>query len=110
MRYTEVDQRIDALAAKQYGVVTRQQAFELGASERFVQRRLSGGDWSRPVPAVYIVMRTADTWRRQCKIAELSVAGSAICGRSAAALHELSGFRPGPLHLLIQSPRFTDTP
>lgn len=99
MRHTEIDQRIGALAARQYGAFSRQQAFDLGASERFVARRLAGKCWIRAAPAVYVLAQSSGTWRRQCKVAELSVVGSAIAGRSAAALHELPGFRPGPIEL-----------
>ena len=95
MRYTEIDRRIDGLAAKQFGVFSRQQAFDLGASERFVKRRLQEKYWLRPVPAVYMLARSPGTWKRQCKIGELSIDGAAIAGFSAAALHELPGFRPG---------------
>ena len=100
MRYTEIDRRIDAVAAKQFGAFSRQQAFDRGASERFVQRRLASGDWIRPVTAVYALARSPGTWKRQCKIAELSVAGSAIAGSAAAALHKLDGFRPGRIELV----------
>ena len=79
---------------------SRQQAFDRGASERFVQRRLASGDWIRPVTAVYALARSPGTWKRQCKIAELSVAGSAIAGSAAAALHKLDGFRPGRIELV----------
>jgi len=46
-----------------------------------------------------VLAQRSGTWRRQCKVAEVSVDGSAIAGRSAAALHELPGFRPGPIEL-----------
>jgi hypothetical protein len=100
MRYTDVDRRIEALAGKQFGAFSRQQAFELGASERFVQRRLEQNHWTRVVPAVFVLTSSAGTWKRQCKVAELSVDDSAIAGFSAAAFHELTGFRPGRIELV----------
>lgn len=101
MRYTDIDKRIEALADRQHGVFTRQQAFQLGASETFVQRRHKEGIWVRPVAGVYALARSPGTWLRQCKIAELSVGASAVAGRTAAALHGLTGFRPGPIELLV---------
>lgn len=101
MRYTEIDRRIEALAAKQYGAFSRQQAFDVGASERFVGRRLAEKYWLRPVPAVYVLAQSPGTWRRQCKVAELSTDGSGIAGRAAGALHQLTGFKPGPIELLV---------
>jgi uncharacterized protein DUF559 len=100
MRYTDVDRRIEALAGKQFGAFSRQQAFELGASERFVQRRLEQHYWTRVVPAVFVLTSSDGTWKRQCKIAELSVDDSAIAGLSAAAMHELTGFRPGRVEVV----------
>jgi hypothetical protein len=101
VRYTEIDRRIDALAARQFGVFSRQQAFALGASERFVKRRLQDKHWLRPVPAVYVLAHSSGTWTRQCKIGELSVDAAAIAGFAAAALHGLPGFRPGRVELLV---------
>lgn len=100
MRHTEIDRRIEALAGKQQGAFTRQQAFELGASERFVQRRLAGNHWIRVVAGVFVTAGSRGTWKRQCKIAELSVDDAAIGGYSAAALHGLPGFRPGHIELV----------
>jgi len=100
MRYTDIDRQIEALAGKQFGAFSREQAFKIGASERFVKRRLTERHWLRPVNAVYVIATSAGTWKRQCKIAELSVHGAAVAGRSALALHEASGFKPGPIELL----------
>jgi very-short-patch-repair endonuclease len=101
MRRTEIDQHIEALAARQHEVFSRQQAFDLGASERFVARRLADKWWIRQVPAVYALATSPGTWLRQCKVAELSVSGSAIAGSAALALHGITGFKPGPLELLV---------
>ena len=110
MRYTEIDRNIEALAAKQYGVFSRKQAFVLGASDRFVQRRLAEKHWLEPVAAVYALADSSGTWKRQCKIAELSVEGSAIAGRTAAALHRLPGFRPGAVELVVSANNFCGHP
>ena len=48
---------------------------------------------------MFVLASSQGTWRRQCKIAELSVEGSAIAGHSAAALHGIPGFREGPIEL-----------
>ena len=99
MRYTEIDRRIDVLAGKQYGAFSRRQAYEAGASERFVVRRAAENEWFRPVRGVFVLTRSAGTWMRQCKIAELSVEGSAIAGHSALVLHAVPNFRSGPIEL-----------
>ena len=110
MRYTEIDQRIEALAWKQHGAFSRQQAFDLGASERFVKRRLDERHWMRVVPAVYVFASGAGTWLRQCKVAELSIDDSAIAGHSAACIHQLTGFRRGGVELVAPVNSFCTHP
>ena len=61
----------------------------------------AGEALAAPVPAVYALLQSAGTWKRQCKIAELSIDDAAIAGFAAAALHELPGFRPGRIELLV---------
>jgi len=97
MRYTDIDRRIEALAGKQYGAFSREQAFKAGATDRFVSRRLAERIWLRPEPAVYVLASSAGTWLQRCKIAELSVHGSALACAAAATLHGLDGFgQPRP--------------
>jgi very-short-patch-repair endonuclease len=97
MRYTEIDRRIEALAAKQYSAFSREQAFKAGATDRFVSRRLKERIWLRPEPAVYVLASSAGTWLQRCKIAELSVPGAALAGPAAAAIHGFEGFgQPRP--------------
>ena len=100
MRYTAIDRRIEALAGRQYGAFSRKQIAALGASDRFVARRLAEHHWSRPVPGVFILVGSAPTWKRQCKIAELSIESAAIGGRAAAVLHGFAGYRPGRIELV----------
>jgi very-short-patch-repair endonuclease len=99
MRQTEIDQQIETIAAKQVGAFSRKQAFDVGASERLVTRRLAEKHWIRVAPAVYVLASSPGTWIRQCKIAELSVDESAIAGHAALVLHEVPGFKPGGVEL-----------
>ena len=48
MRYTDIDHHIGALASKQHGAFSRQQAFTIGASERFVHRRAVARSGNEP--------------------------------------------------------------
>jgi Transcriptional regulator, AbiEi antitoxin len=91
MRYTDIDHQIEALASKQHGAFSRQQAFTVGATDRFVHRRVVQGQWRRVAPGVLVLASSVGTWFRQCKIGELSVEDSAVGGYTAAALHELGG-------------------
>lgn len=100
MRYTELDRRIEALAGRQHCAFSRAQAFDLGATDRFVHSRLAARHWLRAAAGVYVLASSRGTWLRQCKIAELSVENAAIAGRTAAALHGLDGFNRGGIELV----------
>jgi very-short-patch-repair endonuclease len=83
---------VAALARQQYGAFSRSQAFRIGVTDRMVHRRLASHDWLRPCSGVYVVASAPPTWLQRCKVAELSVPGSALAGRAAAALHGFEGF------------------
>jgi very-short-patch-repair endonuclease len=91
---TAADEAVLALARRQHGVFSRDQAFGSGASSRFIDRRLASGAWVRLDNAVYALAEFAPTYLRQLKAAELGSRDAAIAGRAAGALHELTGFRP----------------
>jgi hypothetical protein len=91
---TEADRRIATLAARQYNVFNRDQAFRLGASGRLMAARVRSGDWLLLDASVFGFPGSPGTWHRQLKIAELGTRDAAVAGRSAAVLHDLSGFRP----------------
>lgn len=92
MRTTAIDEAVLAIARKQHGVFTRDQAFAAGASSRFIDRRLAAGDWIRLATGVYALPSFAPTYHRQLKAAELSVRDSGIAGRAAGALLDLTGY------------------
>jgi very-short-patch-repair endonuclease len=101
MRVTEIDQRIQELAARQHWLFSRHQACSLGASMRFIERRLGANAWIHPEPSVYGLAGHKMTWRRALKAAELGSPGSAVGGLAAAALHGLPDFRPGHPELVV---------
>ena len=90
---TAADEAVLALARRQHGTFSRDQAFAVGASSRFIDRRLAGGGWVRLDNAVYALVEFPPTYLRQLKAAELGSRDSAIAGRAAGALHQLTGFR-----------------
>lgn len=101
MRTTIIDEAILAIARRQHGTFSREQAFAAGASRRFVDRRLAAGDWLRLDNAVYALPSFAPTYLRQLKAAELGTRDSAIAGRAAGALHGLTGYRPVRPELVV---------
>src|SRR5688500_17799588 len=94
MRTTVVDEAVLAVARRQHGVFSREQAFLAGASIRFIERRLSQGTWIRLDNRVYAHASFAPSYLRQLKAAELGSRDAAIAGRAAGALHGLTGFHP----------------
>lgn len=95
MNARELDERIRQLAAKQLWLFNRRQVCGLGASTRFIARRLGSGAWTNPEPGVYGIAGHALTWRRALKASELGTPESGVGGLAAGALHRLPDFRPG---------------
>ena len=85
---------MSALAARQHGVFSRDQAFAAGASGRLMTARVRSGDWLRFEGNVFGLPGFRGTWLRQLKIAELGTRDAAVAVCSAAVLHDLPGFRP----------------
>ncbi len=101
MRSTVLDSKLQTLAARQHWLVSRRQAFELGASTRFLDRRLQAGDLVRIERSVYGYAGHPMTWLRRVKAAELGTPDAAIAGLAAAALHGLTDFRRGRPEIVV---------
>jgi very-short-patch-repair endonuclease len=89
-RTDHVDAVVAALAARQWGVVTRRQLFETGLSRKSVESRMSSGHLIRLHPGVYAVgharLRPEGHWLA----AVLAVGpGAVLSHRDAAGLHAL---------------------
>ena len=95
MNAKELEARILDLAARQLWLFNRRQVCGLGASTRFIARRLDSGAWTNPEPSVYGIAGHRLTWRRALKAAELGTADAGVGGLAAAALHQLPDFRAG---------------
>jgi len=93
------DRVVDTVARRQHGVVTRRQAVAAGLTDAMIRHRLVSGAWVGLDPSVYALASHPFTWRRQAMALALSVDGSVASGRTAAALHGIDGFRPGPLEV-----------
>jgi very-short-patch-repair endonuclease len=99
-RRHDLDAAIDRLARRQHGVFTAQQVLAAGGTARMIHHRRSQGRWIGLARGVYALASHPTDWLRQLKAAELSVAGSAVSGKSAAALWAIDGFRPGHIELI----------
>lgn len=88
---------------RQHGLVSRSQALTAGLGRDAVHYRLRSGRWRRVAAGVYAVTTAPVTWRQQVLAACLAIGGGGAVAshRTAAALWGLSGFRPGPVHVLV---------
>lgn len=84
-----------ALASRQYGLITRAQAYELGVTRAAVARELRNGRWIRERPGVFRIDGTPSTWQgRMLAFCLAAGPGAVVSHRSAAALWDLDGFGP----------------
>lgn len=92
------------LAARQYGLISREQALAAGVSPSSIRHAVDSKRWTRKYQGVYIVAGVPDSWHQRLLAACMLGGDEALAsGRSAAALLRLSGFRPGPIE--ISTPR-----
>lgn len=100
------DQRLRALAARQYGVVSREQALAAGLPPDAITWRLRAGEWTRVLPVVYALAGTPGGWPRPLMAAQLWAGPSAVVShRAAAGLFELQGVPIGTVELLTTASR-----
>lgn len=99
------------LAAKQLGVIRRDQAVQLGFTGRQVAWRVGTGRWRLVLPSVYRVEGTPETWHQRLMAAYLwGGRRSFLSHDSAAALFGLRRFGPRQLiHLTtLDSPSIAE--
>jgi hypothetical protein len=97
----DVDRAIARLAKRQHGAFARRQVLALGGTDRMISRRTLTGRWVRLAHGVYALSDHPATWSRTLMAAVLGEPRAAIGGSAAAALHGLSGFRPGRVTIVV---------
>lgn len=97
-----VDGRCVGLASRQYGVISRGQALELGLSPAGVKRRVDRGVW-RPIhEGVYVIGAAVETWRLSLMAACLHGGPRAVAShRAAAVLWALDGLVRAPVEITV---------
>lgn len=98
----QIDERVARKAARQYGLITLDQARSLGMSEQSVRTRLCRGQWVRRYRGVFGLAGHAGSPQQAILAACLAT------GECAAASHESAGFLwglvdrvPDPVHLVV---------
>jgi very-short-patch-repair endonuclease len=98
----ELDAAIAAIAALQFGVVSRAQAAAAGLSEQAMSRRVMTARWEQLFPSVYRLPGTTRTGRQRAMAAVLWAGPRAAVSYSTAArLFRFDAVRSVELHLTI---------
>lgn len=80
------------LARHRHGVVTREQATSLGATQQMIRWRVGSGRWTRVQPGVYYLNVTPKTWKTDVLSGALTAGVDAVAShRTAAILHGMEG-------------------
>ena len=92
--------------ASRHGVLTRKQASSLGLSNKAIRSMLDQGLLREPVAGVLVVHGSPPTWRQKLATVTVASNGAAVAGfRSAAALHQLDSYDPGPVEVIVHTAR-----
>lgn len=105
------DVRAAALASRQDGVLTLDDALGCGLTADQVRRRLQAGRWEQLVRGVYRLAGAPDTWRQRARAAQRAVAaaGGVASHTTAVALHGLAPPSPLP-HVTVPRGRSVRCP
>lgn len=96
------DVAIARLAGRQFGVFSRAQAFDCGASRSLIQRRVAAGRWEAMAWGVYRLVGSNEGWeQRQMAACLWAGPGSVASHRAAAALLGLDGVTPGRVEISV---------
>lgn len=105
----EVGEAIAARAARQFGLITKEQVTELGLGRRAIAWRLKRGAWARVHSGVYRLSGTPVTWHQLARAATLlGGSSSALSHRTSAFLFRLDGLSdrpPSPIDLSVPRSR-----
>ena len=96
------DHAVAPFFARQYGLITREQAVKGGATREMVQRRVEVGRWVRVASGVYRLAGVPVTWRQKA-LAACLVAGpeAVISHRAAGVVLGVWGFRGGGIDITV---------
>jgi very-short-patch-repair endonuclease len=97
-----IDERMEALASTQHGLVTHRQARELGLTESAIRHRRRQGHLRDVSRRVYRLRGALETPHLRALAAVFATGdGAVVSHRSAASLHGLPGFDLEPLTISI---------
>jgi very-short-patch-repair endonuclease len=110
-RNKSVNESVHELIARQFGVITREDAARFGISPSAITRRTQSGEWTRVLPGVYRVT-AAPVGLRQTTLAATRWAGDGalVSHATAAVLHGFGEVRSRKVELWLPYPRNLSSP
>lgn len=98
--------RVHALARRQLGLLTYEQALGLGFDKSSLHRLVSSGRWERCLPRVFRLWKSEDAWRQRVVAAAFWAGdGGAISHRCAASWWGFDLCGTGHVEVTLSSPR-----
>ncbi|MGH2759115.1 MAG: endonuclease domain-containing protein [Actinomycetota bacterium] len=107
----QLDQRLAALARRQYGVVSRDDALRLGLTAEAVRRRVRSRRWEEVYPRVYQAAGCPPSLENRVLAAVFAAGPHAVAShRSAAALWRLRGVVAAEPEVVVPYPKCPRVP
>lgn len=85
-----VDAAIAAIAERNHGVITRDDAMRAGLSDQSIRTRILSGRWRRVGRGVYVIGGSVGTWEQRVAIACLGSPGGTASHVTACRMHRLA--------------------
>jgi hypothetical protein len=102
---TDLDDRLDALAGTQLGLLTRCNVLSNGGSDDYIQTCLARKRWRPVQPGVYLTGSAPATWLQRELAACMAAGPHAVAShRAGAAVWWLDGAFEGAVELLVAPP------
>lgn len=99
-----LEHELAEVAAKQHGLLGRDQILDLGLSASAIDRRVRAGRWNRELHSVFSVAGVPRTW--EFRLMALSLGYGALAShRSGAALWRVDGFGQGIPEVVVERGR-----
>lgn len=105
------ERALAAIARRQHGVFTLDQALQAGWSPSAVRRAVTAGRFARVTRAVFSFASSPPTWRQRAMAAVLAAGAGAVASHTtAAALYGLSCCRPEEVEITVARGRSHRSP
>jgi hypothetical protein len=86
VRYMWRERDIQAIASNQYGLITRAQAVDLGATDHEIGRRMRAGRLEQPHRGVYYLNSSPATWKTEVMASVMAGGPGALASHRTAAV------------------------